>query len=72
MGLLVVFIIMVIIGQSVSIAVALAVERLASPYAGLITFIVLYFGMFWVSWKLSVRITEPSTRLGSWLQNFGK
>jgi hypothetical protein len=72
MGLLVVFLIMVIVGQSMSIAIALAVERLVSPYTGLITFIVLYFGIFWVAWKLSVRITEPNTRLGSWLQNFGK
>jgi hypothetical protein len=64
----VVFLIMVIVGQSISIGIALAVERLVSPYTGLITFIVLYFAMFWLAWKLSVRITEPSTRLGSWLQ----
>ena len=72
MGLLVVFIVIVIVGQAVSISVALTVERLVSPYIGLMTFIALFFTMFWLAWKLSVRITEPNTRLGSWLQRFGK
>jgi hypothetical protein len=72
MALLVVFLILVIVGQSISIGLALMVERLVSPYTGLITFIGLYFAMFWVAWRLSVRITEPGTRLGSWLQTFGK
>ena len=72
MGLLVVFILTVIVGQSFSIAIALMVDRLVSPYTGLITFIALYFAMFWLAWKLSVRITEPNTRLGSWLQGLGK
>ncbi len=71
MGLLVVFIVTVIIGQSLSIGVALAIDRLVSPYTGLVTFIALYFLMFWLGWKFSVRITEPNTRLGSWLQGLG-
>ena len=71
MGLLVVFIVTVIIGQTLSIGIALMLDRLVSPYTGLVTFIALYFAMFWLAWKLSVRITEPSTRFGSWLQGLG-
>ena len=51
MGLLVVFILCLAIGESstilVGLAVGLAVERYTSPYTGLITFIVGYFAMFW-------------------------
>jgi hypothetical protein len=72
MGLLVVFLVMVIVGQSISISLALIVERIVSPDPGLRTFIALYFTMFWVAWKLSLRITAPNTRLGGWLQSFGK
>jgi hypothetical protein len=64
--LLLVFIIALLIGQSISIGVGLLVERHASPYTGLVTFIVCYFAMFWLAWRLAVRITEPRSRLGRW------
>jgi hypothetical protein len=67
MGLLLVFLVSIVVGQVISIFVGLLVERHFTPYTGLITFIVLYFAVFWVAWKFSVRITEPGTRLGAWL-----
>jgi len=48
-----------LIGQSISVGVGLLVERHATPYTGLLTFIVCYFAMFWVAWRLAVRVTEP-------------
>ena len=64
--LLLVFIIALLIGQSTSIGLGLLVERHMSPYAGLVTFIACYFAMFWLAWRLAVRITEPRFRLGRW------
>ena len=67
MGLLLVFIVSLVAGQAVAISLGLLVERHYSSYAGLVTFIALYFTMFWLAWKFAVRITEPGTRLGSWM-----
>ena len=72
MGLLVVFIATLVVGQAIAIFVGLLVERHYSPYTGLITFIALYFLMFWVAWKIAVRVTEPGTRLGGWLGSGAK
>jgi len=62
--LLLVFLITLLIGQLISVSVGLLVERLASPYTGLVTFLACYFAMFWVAWRVAVRITAPHSRLG--------
>jgi len=59
MSLLVVFIISVVIGQSLSIGLGLLVERYSTPYAGLLTFIGSYFAVFWLAWRFALRITAP-------------
>jgi hypothetical protein len=59
MRLLLVFLASLLVGQSISIGVGLLVERHATPYTGLVTFIVCYFAMFWVAWRFAVRVTEP-------------
>jgi len=59
MSLLVIFIISVVIGQSLSIGLGLLVERYSTPYTGLMTFITSYFVMFWLAWRFAVRITAP-------------
>jgi hypothetical protein len=64
--LLLTFLITLVIGQSISVFVGLLVERQVSPYTGLVTFIVCYFAMFWVAWRVAVRITAPHSRLGGW------
>ena len=63
MKLLIVFIISVLVGQSISVAIGLLVERQVTPYTGLITFIVCYFAVFWLAWRFAVRVTEPGSRL---------
>jgi membrane protein implicated in regulation of membrane protease activity len=62
--LLLVFLITLLIGQLISVSVGLLVERLASPYTGLVTFLACYFAMLWVAWRVAVRITAPHSRLG--------
>jgi hypothetical protein len=68
MILLIVFLITLVIGQSIAILIGLTVQRHTSSYTGLITFICLYFAMFWIAWRAAVRITEPGTRLGRLLR----
>jgi hypothetical protein len=63
MGLLVVFILILVLGEGLVILLGLTVERLFSPYTGLITFIILYFATFWFAWKAAVWLTEPGKRL---------
>ena len=67
MGLLLVFILCLVVGESLAIFIGLVVERHYSPYTGLITFIACYFAMFGVAWKIAVWLTEPGRRLGRWL-----
>jgi hypothetical protein len=64
MSLLVVFLVTLLIGQSIAIGTGLLVERHTTPYTGLITFIVSYFAAFWLAWMFAVRITAPGSRLG--------
>ena len=63
MGLLLVFIVCLLLGQGLSILLGLTVERYTSPYTGLITFIAAYFALFWFAWKAAVWLTEPGKRL---------
>lgn len=65
MRLLLTFIICLLIGQSLSVGFGLLVERCSTPYAGLVSFITSYFAMFWLAWRVAVRITEPRPRLAA-------
>ena len=57
---LLVFVTSLVVGQSISIGAGLMVERLVSPYAGLVTFVGFYFAMFWLTWRLAVHVTGRS------------
>ena len=59
MSLLVIFIITLVIGQSLSIGLGLLVERYSTPYTGMVAFIGSYFVMFWLAWRFAVRVTAP-------------
>ena len=59
MNLLVIFIISVLIGQSLSIGLGLLVERYSTPYIRLMTFIGRYFVMFWLAWRFALRVSAP-------------
>jgi len=65
MRLLLIFIICLLFGQSLSIGVGLLVERYSTPYTGLVTFITSYFAMFWLAWRVAVRITQPRSRVAT-------
>jgi hypothetical protein len=67
MSLLVVYLAIIAVGQSVSIAIALAVEGLVSPAASVLVFIGLYFAVFLLGWKFAVWLTTPGKRLGAFL-----
>jgi hypothetical protein len=72
MRLLVVFLLSLVVSQSISIGVGLLVERNTTPYTGLVTFIALYFAMFWVAWRFAIRMTEPNALFGSRLSSAEK
>jgi len=59
MNLLVIFLISVLIGQSLSIGLGLLVERYSTPYIRLMTFIGSYFVMFWLAWRFALRVSAP-------------
>jgi hypothetical protein len=65
MRLLLIFIICLLFGQSLSIGVGLLVERYSTPYTGLVTFVTSYFAMFWLAWRVAVRITQPRSRVAA-------
>jgi hypothetical protein len=65
MSLLLTFLVCLLIGQSLSIGLGLLVERYTTPYTGLVTFLVCYFAMFWLTWRVAVRITEPRRHLAA-------
>jgi hypothetical protein len=59
MGLLVVYTVAVLIGQSISVSIGLLVDRFYSPAVSVPIALALYFVMFWVAWRVAVRVTEP-------------
>jgi hypothetical protein len=60
MGLIVAYIITLVVTQSISIGIGLAIDNYYSSQAGLLAFLGLYFLMFWVAWQIAVRVTAPS------------
>ena len=72
MRLLVVFLLSLVVSQSISIGIGLLVERHTSAYTGLVTFISLYFAMFWLAWRFAVRVTEPNAVFGTRLSSAEK
>jgi hypothetical protein len=72
MRLLVVFLLSLVVSQSISIGIGLLVERHTSAYTGLVTFIALYFAMFWLAWRFAVRVTELNAVFGTRLSSAEK
>jgi hypothetical protein len=63
MALLLAFFTFVVVGQVANVVACLALERI---YPGAITiaiFFILWLGVFWVSWRLALRLTEPRSRV---------
>ena len=65
MILLSTYLVTLIVAQAAAIGIGLAVERMYTPYMGLMVFIPLYFCFFWLAWLFAVRITRPRTVTGA-------
>jgi hypothetical protein len=63
MGLLVTYLACLIIGQAITITIGLSIDRYYSAAVSLPVSLFMYFTMFWLAWKLAVRITEPKTEI---------
>ena len=57
MGLLIVYIAIVIVGDAIAYAIGAFVEGMFSPAVGLPVFLALFFAVFGVGWMLAVRLT---------------
>jgi hypothetical protein len=53
------YLLTLVVAQAAAIGIGLAVERMHTPYTGLMVFIPLYFSFFWLAWLFAVRITRP-------------
>jgi len=62
-GLLVVYVGLVVLGDVAAYFIGLSVERYW-PQLSLATFLFLYFAFLWVAWILAVKITAPRTPAG--------
>jgi hypothetical protein len=58
MSLIIVYVVLVVFGQAVAVAIGVAVDSF-SKALGLLTFLALYFVAFVVCWKVAVRLTAP-------------
>jgi hypothetical protein len=63
MNLLFAYVGILLAAQALAVGAGLIVDRLHSSHGGLLVFIALYFTMFWVAWKIAVRITRPKSSI---------
>jgi hypothetical protein len=59
MGLLVVYIIMVVVGQAAGVLLTLFLDQYLNDGVALIIFFVIFFSIFVLFWPLAVRLTKP-------------
>jgi hypothetical protein len=59
MNLLVTYLVTIVIGQAAVVGIAILADRFYSPFVSLLIFFPLFFGMFWLAWRIAVRLTEP-------------
>jgi hypothetical protein len=57
--LLIVYIVLMVLGDIADYLIGLVVERLWGPQASLWVFLVLYFASLWFAWIVAVWITKP-------------
>jgi hypothetical protein len=59
---LAIFAAIAIVGQFFTVLLGLAVDHLVSPAAGLLTFLVTYYLMFWVAWRITLLLVDREPR----------
>jgi hypothetical protein len=60
-NLLITYFFTTLIGQSIVVGVGVLVDYYYPSAISLLVFFPLFFLMFWLTWRLSVRLTEPKT-----------
>jgi hypothetical protein len=60
-NLLITYLVTTLIGQSIVVAIGLLADYFYSSVVSLIIFFPLFFGMFWLAWRVAVQLTEPKT-----------
>lgn len=58
MSLLIVYVVLVFIGQALAVTVGIVLDNY-SKAAGLTAFLAMYFAVFVIAWKIALRLTEP-------------
>lgn len=61
MNLLITFLITVTIGISGVAWLAVILDKMTSPFVSLVVFFPLMFGAIWLTWRLSIKLTEPKS-----------
>ena len=59
MGLLVVYVLIVVIGQAIVVAIGVSFWDRVYPLLSVPVSLFLYLAVFFFGWKLAVRLTEP-------------
>jgi hypothetical protein len=61
MNLLVTFVIAIVVGIVGIAWVGVIIDKMTSPFVSLAVFFPLLFLTIWLTWRLSVKFTEPKT-----------
>jgi hypothetical protein len=61
MGILVIYVGILLVGDSIAVGIGTLVDYI-SPTFSLPIFLILYFGVFIVGWRLALRLTEPKPK----------
>jgi ABC-type dipeptide/oligopeptide/nickel transport system permease subunit len=59
MGLLVVYLVIVVIGQAAAVLLGLQVDQYVNKGVGLVTFLTCFFAIMVISWPIAVRVSRP-------------
>lgn len=59
MWLLIVYLVLVVLGDIADYMIGLFIERMWGAQASLVIFLALYFVFLWVAWVAAVKVTEP-------------
>jgi hypothetical protein len=59
MNLLVTFLAVVALCQAGVVTVSIIIERMTSPFFSMTAFFLLFFGVIWVAWRISLWLTTP-------------
>jgi hypothetical protein len=62
MALLLAFFTFVVVGQIANVAACLALEKIYPGALTLAIFFVLWTAVFWGSWRLALKLTDPRSR----------